>query len=673
VNKSQAKERIEKLRKLIEEHRYAYHVQDDPSIADEAYDSLKEELAELEEKFPELDSPTSPTHRVGGEPVEGFKRITHDVRQYSFDNIFDEADLEDWHEKIIRFGDKAGASTEEIDYVAELKIDGLKVILTYEAGELTRAATRGDGQVGEDVTSNIKTISAIPLRLPQVVDATIVGEVWLSGSEFSRINKERREANEPAFANPRNAAAGSIRQLDPAVAASRRLDFFAYDIEEIDPKGSKLKVPKTQLAELALLEELHFRVNPDHVHCTDIDCIQEFYDDWTQKKEQVDYGVDGVVIKLNDKRLQEALGYTASAPRFAVAYKFPAETTTTKVADIRLQVGRTGAITPVAHLEPVELDGSQVARATLHNEDEIKRLDVRVGDTVIIKKAGDIIPQVVEVLEDLRDGSETPYKFPKKLAACGGDGTIIRPPGEAKHRCKHGGEKQHREELYHFVSKSCFDIDGLGPKIIDQLLTEELISDASDIFNLQRSALVELPRLGEKSADNLLAAIDEARVITLDRFLHALSIPHVGAETARLISEDFQTLKNVRTATKEALAEITGVGDVVAESVVDFFAADDNQDFVDRLLKQVNVTKMLMSDINISLKGKTFVFTGSLDTLTRSEASQAVRNRGGAVSNSVSKNTDYVVAGEKPGSKKQEAKKLAVEIIDEAAFQKLLS
>lgn len=673
MKKTAAKDRIEKLRQLIEEHRFKYHVQDKPEMNDEAYDSLKQELARLEDEFPEFDSPTSPTHRVGGEPLDAFQRVEHQVRQYSFDNIFNADDLIDWHDKIRRFVGKTDMPVDDISYTAELKIDGLKVVLTYESGRLQQAATRGDGRVGEDVTGNIKTISAIPLELPQPVDVTVGGEVWLSRSEFKRINKERREADQPEFANPRNAAAGSIRQLDPAVAAGRHLDFFAYDIEKLDTGDTSITNPTTQQAELELLSTLHFRVNPDYVHCQDTDCIQDFYDDWIEKKNQVDYGVDGVVIKLDNKRLQEALGYTASAPRFAVAYKFPAETTTTQIEDIDLQVGRTGAITPVAHFTPVHLDGSKVSRATLHNEDEIKRLDVRVGDTVVIKKAGDIIPQVVEVLTDLRDGSETLFVFPDKLDACGGDGSIIRPEGEAKHRCKQPGHRQRHEEFYHFVSKGCFDIDGLGPKIIDQLLDNNLIEDFSDIFTLQKEELIQLPRLAEKSADNLLEAVDNAREVTLNRFLHALSISFVGAETARLIANHFSDIDEIRAADYEELISIDGVGEKVASAVQNFFAAEDNQQSVDRLLSQVRITQPDTSGTSKDLAEKNFVFTGSLDAFSRTQAKEHVHTRGGKVSSSVSANTDYVVVGDDPGSKRDQAEKLGVKILSETDFKRMLS
>ncbi len=670
-SKESKKQRIKKLRKELARHQYLYHVKDEPEISDQAYDSLMQELKELEEEFPELDSPTSPTKRVGGEPLDEFEQVDHTVRQYSFDNVFSKEELQDWHEKTLRFAKKAGFSTGNIDYVGELKIDGLKITLTYEGGKLVTAATRGDGRVGENVTQNIRTIPTIPLELDWDINIIIGGEVWLSHTEFEKINERRKEAGKSAFANPRNAAAGSIRQLDPSVTARRNLDFFAYDIEQVG--SSEFETPKTQEDELELLKKLHFKVNPDHVHCQELNCIQEFYDKWTKKKDDQDYEVDGVVIKVNQKDIQEELGYTATAPRWAVAYKFPAETTTTVIEDIQLQVGRTGAITPVAHLEPVTLDGSKVARATLHNEDEIKRLDVRVGDTVVIKKAGDIIPQVVEVLTDLRPDDTQPFTFPERLDACGGDGTIIRPEGEAKHRCKHPGGRQRKERFYHFVSKACFDIDGLGPNIIDQLLTNDLVTDFVDIFQLKKEELLELERFADKSADNLLEAIDNSRDISLPRFLHSLSIDYVGAETARLLAKQFRTLSSVRQASQADLEAIDGIGDAVAQSVADWFTREDNQKLVDDLLTEVSVADYQLSEpADGPLQGKTVVFTGSLDNYTRDEAGKAVRQRGGSVTSSVSGNTDFVVVGKDPGSKQDKAKELDVVTLNESEFVELL-
>jgi DNA ligase (NAD+) len=671
MDKPEAKERIANLREVIDKHRYLYHVQDDPEISDAAYDSLKEELIELEEEFPEFVTETSPTQRVGGKPLDEFESVKLPVRQYSFDNVFTNQKLHEWHEKTLRFAQDAGYTGDDITYLAELKIDGLKVILTYEDGKLTQAATRGDGETGEDVTQNVKTILSVPLTLPEEVDIVVSGEVWLPASEFGRINQDRKDDDEKPFANPRNAAAGTIRQLDPQVVAERNLDFFAHDIEQIpDDFDDK---PSTERADLDRLQSLHFPTNPGWMLSADLDQIQDFYEEWTEKKDSVEFEVDGVVLKVNNKRIQQELGHTATAPRFAIAYKFPAETTTTTIEDIELQVGRTGAITPVAHLKPVELDGTTVARATLHNEDEINRLGVRIGDTVVIKKAGDIIPQVVEVLEDLRDGSEESFAFPDSLEACGGDGQIIRPAGEAKHRCKYPGRRQKQEQLYHFVSKDCFDMEGLGPKIIDKLMEAGLVTEFADIFVLKKNDLVDLERFADKSAENIITAINNAREISLPRFLHALSIPHVGAETARLIAEEFNTLNEVRQADKPDLEAIDGIGEKVAQAVADWFADADNLDQVDQLLEAVTVNEYQITDTGGPLADTTIVFTGSLDEFTRQQAQDAARSAGANPTSSISGNTDYLVVGDNPGSKVDTAQDEGVDIINEDEFKQLLS
>jgi DNA ligase (NAD+) len=670
MDKRAAEKRIKRLRSVINRHRYLYHVKDSPEIADQAYDSLKDELIELENEYPEFVTDTSPTQRVGGQPLDKFERVQLPVRQYSFDNVFSSSELKDWHEKTVRFAKKAGFKKENVQYLAELKIDGLKVILEYENGKLARAMTRGDGKEGEDVTQNVKTILSVPLRLPEDISIIVSGEIWLPESEFERINKSRSDDNEREFANPRNAAAGTIRQLDPQVVAERNLDFFAHNIEQIDSEVDN--PPQTARADIDYLQTLQFPTNPDWLLSGDLDEINDFYDSWTDKKDDQEYAFDGVVLKVNSKDIQQALGYTATAPRFAIAYKFPAETTTTTIEDIELQVGRTGAITPVAHLSPVQLDGTTVARATLHNEDEIKRLDARIGDTVIIKKAGDIIPQVVEVLDDLRDGSEEPFLFPETVEACGGDGQIIRPPGEAKHRCKYPGRPQKQAMLEHFVSKQCFDIDGLGPEILDQLLAENLIETPADIFRIQKDQLLDLERFAEKSADNLCQAIDQSREISLPNFLHALSIPYVGAETARIIAAEFNNLSSVQSADKSRLEAIDGIGDTVAESVYSWFNDKQNQELVADLVSEVTVNDYEQAGSSGPLADKTVVFTGSLSSFTRQEAKDAARSAGATPTGSVSGNTDLIVAGDNPGSKVETAKELGVNIIDESEFMTLI-
>lgn len=673
ISKSDAKKRIDELRRVVNRHRYLYHVKDAPKISDEAYDSLFRELEELEGKYPDLVSDSSPTQRVGDEPVDEFRKTTHEVRQWSFDNVFDHNELIKWDERVKRFAEKEGYRKNDVNYMAELKIDGLKIVLTYKNGKLVQGATRGNGIVGEDVTSNVRTIQSIPLELEEDIDIIVGGECWLSHTEFERINKERKERGEPLFANPRNAAAGSIRQLDPRIAAKRRLDSFIYDIENITPKGN-VKAPLTQEGELALLEKLTFKVNPNRTLCKTIDEVESFYNEWVKKKGKTEYEVDGLVLKINRLDIQRALGFTAKSPRFGVAYKFPAEQVTTVVEDIVLQVGRTGVITPVAQLRPVRVAGSTVSRATLHNEDEIKRLDVRIGDTVVIQKAGDVIPDIVAVVTELRDGTQKPYIFPKKVAGCGGDGSIERIPGQAAHRCTHGGGfEEHRRTFHYFVSKKAFDIDGLGPNIIDQLLEEGLISDYSDIFTLQEGDLLALEGFKEKSACNLIESIEESKHITLGRFITALQIREVGEETAHLLAREFGSIEKLRKAKKEELESVSGIGDVVAEAIVSWFKELKNRETLEKLLDHIEIESPRETIRDAKLSGKTFVLTGSLRSLTRDEAKEKIRSLGGDVSSSVSKKTDYVVRGEDPGSKYDRAQELGVTILSEDEFLSLIS
>lgn len=665
----EAAERIEKLRKEIRHHRHLYHNLDKPEISDEAYDSLFRELIELEEEYPSLKSPTSPTQRIGGEPIDKFEEVRHEVRQYSFDNAFNLEDLQNWEEKIVRILKKQGVEKTP-SYCAELKIDGLKVILTYKNGQLLQGATRGDGEVGENVTENIKTISTIPLVLKKKVDMIAVGEAWLSEKGFERINKDRKKEDQEPFANPRNAAAGSLRQLDPKVAAERKLDSFVYDIDKIEsPEGG---VPKTQTDELSLLEELGFKVNKNYQLCKNLDEVHKFYKSWEKKKEKVSYEVDGVVVKVNSLELQESLGHTAKSPRFGIAYKFPAEQVTTKIEEIAFQVGRTGVVTPVAHLKPVEVAGATVSRATLHNEDFIKELDIREGDTVVIQRAGDVIPEVVEVLKDLRTGKEKKFSFPNKIDACGGDGTIERIPGQAAHRCKHrGGFIEQVRKFEHFVSKKAFDIEGLGSKQVKLFLEKNLVTDFADIFTLEKGDLLSLPRFAEKSVTNLLESIDDARRVPFNRFLVGLSIDQVGEETAIDLAKYFEDIESLAKASKDELQNVSEVGEVVAESVYGWFRDQKNKRVLRKLLEEIQIEE-IKSGTGGKLAGKTFVLTGSLDSLTRDESKERIRSLGGDVSSSVSKKTDYVVAGSDPGSKYKEAEKLEVKILDEGSFLRML-
>ena len=684
-------DRLHKLKETIERHRRLYHTLDAPEISDEAYDSLMKELEHIESEYPSLRTSDSPSQRVGGEPIKEFTKVKHAYRQWSFDDVFDFAELQKWEEKVRNFMDKAGVAHEKLEYCCELKIDGLKTILTYEDGVLKQAATRGDGEIGEDVTHNVRTIKSVPLKLEdkqRINSLIVVGEVWMSVKDLERINRKRLEAGEPVYANTRNLAAGSLRQLDPKVTASRKLDSFIYDIDEIgfEIEDSRLKIPNstfefpnTQSSELELLKELGFKTNPYFEVCKNVSEVQAFYEKWTKKHHDLDYQLDGIVIKVNSRKIQEALGYTGKSPRWGVAYKFPAEQVTTILEDIAFQVGRTGVITPVAILKPVVVAGSTVSRATLHNEDEIKRLDLRIGDTVILQKAGDVIPDIVSVVRELRPKPARgdspvgkPFVWPTHIPACGGDGRIERIPGEAAWKCISSDSfEQQKRKFYYFVSKKCFDIDGLGPKIIDVLLENNLIGNFADIFRLKKGDLLALPRFAEKSVDNLLESIEKSRTTTLPRFLTALSIPQVGEETAYDVAKHFGTIESVMKASFDEFRSIYGVGEVVAQSFVDWFKGADNKKLVRDLLTYVTI-KIEDANSTRPLEGKSFVFTGTLPTLDREIAQDMVRKNGGDVSSSVSKKTSYVVAGDEAGSKLDKARELGVTILSEDEFLKLI-
>lgn len=659
--------RLENLKKTIDKHRRLYHTLDKPEISDEAYDSLVRDLERLEEEYPELKTKDSPSERVGAEPLKEFVKVRHSKKQWSYDDVFDFEGLKKWDEKLRNFIAKEDLSGEKIEYCVELKIDGLKIVLTYEEGRFVRGATRGDGAVGEDVTSNVKTIQSVPLELSQKVNVTVVGEAWIGKKDLEKINKERKSKEEAVFANTRNLAAGSIRQLDPKMTSERKLNSFIYDMDDFD--GVK---PKTQKEELDLIKTLGFNVNPNFALLHDLDSVEEYYQNWVKKRHKLDYELDGIVIKINSNKIQEALGYTAKSPRWGVAYKFPAEQVTTVVEDIVLQIGRTGVLTPVAHLRPVVVAGSTVSRATLHNEDEINRLDVRIGDTVVLQKAGDVIPDIVSVMKDLRTGKEKKFVWPTRVPLCGGDGAIMRIPGQAAWRCvdKNSFEQQKRK-FHHFVSKKSFDITDLGPKVIDVLLENSLIVEFSDIFTLEKGDLLSLPRFAEKSVDNLLQAILKAKKVTLPRFIIGLSIPQVGEETAHLLAQNFHDIRNLEKARKEDLERVEGVGPIVADSIVEFFKSKENQKIINNLLNYVVVEKIEAPKKNTSISGKTFVLTGTI-SMPRDEAKEKLRQLGAIVSESVSKKTDYVVAGENSGSKAEKAEELGVKIISEKEFLALL-
>lgn len=661
-------EHAERLRKTIERHAYLYHTLDNPEISDEAFDSLVSELQKLEEKHPRLKLLDIEKERVGGAPLKEFTKVKHEAQQWSYDDVFSFEGLEKWEAKTKNFVNKAGLTSEKVEYCCELKIDGLKIILTYEKGIFVRGATRGDGIIGEDVTNNVKTIQNIPLRLNKNISIIVIGEIWISNKDLEKINKIQLKENKPVFANARNLAAGSIRQLDPKVAASRRLNSFIYGIDVLDTE-----MPKTQSEELNLLKQLGFEVNSEFTVTNDISGIEKFYKNWVSKRDSLTYGLDGIVIKINSLKIQKALGYTGKSPRWGVAYKFPALQVATVVEDIVLQVGRTGVLTPVAHLRPTLVAGSTVSRATLHNEDEVRRLDVRIGDTVILQKAGDVIPDIVSVVKELRTGKEKEYVWPKYVEQCGGGGLIERIPGQAAWRCvnKNSFEQQKRK-FYHFVGKHALDITDMGSKIVDVLLEKNLIYEYADIFTLKRGDLLLLPRFAEKSVDNLLTAIKKAERTTLPRLLVGLSIPQVGEETAYDLSKYFGDIKKLREATFYDLEKIEGVGPIVAESIVSFFSSKENNKILNNLLKQLNIEKIKQEKVPGQLSGKTFVLTGTLAHMTRDEARVKIRQKGGIVSGSVSKETDYVVAGDNPGSKYDKAQKLGVVLLSEDKFIELL-
>ncbi len=662
MNKNDAKKRTVKLRDEINYHRYLYHVKDTQEISDSALDSLKKELFDLENKFPELITPDSPTQRVGGEYLDKFKKITHTTRMLSLQDAFSEQDMQDWLERIQKISNKP------FEFFVEAKMDGLAVSLIYKNGILLRAATRGDGNVGEDVTHNIKTIQSIPLKLNKIKNVDLVevrGEVYMSKNIFSKLNKVQEKSGGKIFANPRNAAAGTIRQLDPEVASERSLSFMAYSL--VTDFGQA-----THAQSHELLEQLGFRAGDYQMVCPDLAAVMKFYKDLDKKRDKLPYWIDGLVVQVNDNKILANLGVVGKAPRGVIALKFPAEQVTTVVEDIIVQIGRTGVLTPVAVLKPVLVAGSTVSRATLHNMDEIERLDVRIGDTVIIQKAGDIIPDIVEVLTRFRDGKEKKFKMPRQFMGS----KVSRTEGEVNHYVEDKNILAiEKEKLYHFVSKKAFDIDGLGPRILDQLLEEGLVQDPADIFNLQIGDLEPLERFAEKSSQNTIESIEDSKNITFSRFLYALGIRHVGEQTAIVLAENFKDLKSIRSSDLESLANLPDVGDVMAKSIIDFFNTKDNKIFLNKLLDRNHGVVIKYPKINKAtgkLNNKTFVLTGTLDSLTRDQAINEIRIQGGRAGSSVSVKTDYVLAGSDAGSKLDKAESLGVKILSEADFLKLV-
>lgn len=660
-----AKDRVKSLRTLLEYHRYLYHVLDAPTISDEAYDSLLNELDALEKEYPELDSPMSPTHRIGGEPLDHFEKVKHTVKQWSFDNVFNLEELRNWEDRNLTLLKKEGI-TQKPTYMAELKIDGLKIVLTYKDGVLVCGATRGNGEIGEDITENIKTFRSIPLTLPEQVSITVIGEAWMKKKDLERINKEREESGLPLYANTRNLAAGTLRQLDPRIVAERNLQLFAYDIE-----GASYG---TQQEELETLSLFGFLVNKDHKYCLTLEEIESFYKEWTDSRSNQDYGIDGLVIKINERKIWDTLGYTAKSPRGGIAYKFPAEEAATKLLSITVQVGRTGAVTPVAELAPVLLAGSTVKRATLHNEEEINRLDVRIGDTVALRKAGDVIPEIFDVFKELRPKGARAFTMPTSCPECGAVlmKEVVGKESSAAWYCKNEEcPAKHLEGLIHFVSKKGMNIDGLGEKIIAQFREIGLVSDYASIYHLKKEDIEGLEGFGEKSAENILSAIDKSRRVPLHQFVFSLGIRHVGETTAKDIARFFKTFSALRNSHYEQLSSVEGVGEKVAESVITYFKNEGNSKTLERLLKEVSIEEA-EGVVSTKLEGKTFVITGSLPTLTRDEVKNLIENNGGKVAGSVSKKTDYLLAGDGGGGKREDAAKFGIKIIDEKAFKNML-
>lgn len=662
------KERATQLRELLAHHADLYNTLDAPELSDSAYDALVRELRSLEERYPALRDASSVTERVGGAVQPFLKKVRHHVPQWSFNDAFSEEEIRAFDERVRKVVGRppAGGPT----YDLELKIDGLKVVFTYERGILISAATRGDGVVGEDVTHNVRTIREIPTKLSRAVDLIAEGEVYLTRSGFATLNAKREKAGEPLFANPRNAAAGSIRQLDPAIAAERPLGAFLYDVAQTSEQ-----LPETQSEELVYLKELGLPVNTEHQHADSLEEIFSYWKKWKgSARENVDYQLDGVVIKVESRSQQEILGYTGKAPRFAIAYKFPPEQVQTILEDITLQVGRTGKLTPVAHLRSVAVAGTVVARATLHNEDFIKEKDIRIGDTVILQKAGDIIPEVVSVIKELRPKGTKVWKFPTHSPLCGGDGRIERVPGEAAHRCVVAGSfEQQARKLIHFAGKHALDINGCGRETVKTLMEQNFISDFDDIFEVTKDELLTLEGFEELKATKLLAGIAVAKRVPLDRLLIGLSIPHVGDETAYLLATHFNTIAALRAASEESLSRIDGIGPIIGKSVADWFKDANSRALLARLQKHLRIAKVPHVWQGAPLADQTVVITGTLPTLSREEAEAMVRKAGGKASGTVSSKTSFVVAGSEPGSKLTKAESLGIRILSEADFLKKLN
>lgn len=658
MDKQQAKEKIDALKEVLNQYSYEYHVLDKPSVPDAEYDAKLRELEELEKMFPEFITPDSPTQRVGGEPLESFEKVRHLVPMLSLSNAFNEDDVRSFARRA------TNALGTETTFICELKIDGLAVSLTYEDGKFVRGATRGDGTVGEDITVNLRTVRTIPLVLKTKETLEVRGEVFMPKTSFEKLNQKRAEKGEELFANPRNAAAGSLRQLDPKIAASRNLDIFIHAVGVWE--NNELE---TQSAQLDKLRELGFKTNPEWRTCKTIEEVMEFINYWTEQRPNLPYEIDGIVIKVDDLNQQEQLGYTAKSPRWAIAYKFPAEEVLTKLLDIELSIGRTGVVTPTAILEPVRIDGSTVGRASLHNEDLIKEQDIRLGDMVVVKKAGDIIPKVVRSVKEMRTGEEKEFSMPSHCPACQTE--LVRLEGEVALRCINPNcPAQLVEGLIHFVSRNAMNIDGLGEKVVKQLFDAKLVHTIADLYRLEREELLQLERMGEKSVSNLLQAIEASKENSLEKLLFGLGIRFIGEKAARILAQTFETMERLQQATYDELVSIDEIGEKMAESVVKYFSEEKVSVLLEEL-KELGVNMEYKGPSRTSqtetaiFSDKTVVLTGKLENMTRSEAKEKIEVLGGKVTGSVSKNTDLVIAGEAAGSKYRRAQELGIPIWNE--------
>ncbi len=660
LSAKQAKARAEKLRREIVDHEKKYYVDNDPQVSDAEFDRLMRELGEIEARFPALVTPESPTQRVGEKPVEGFATVAHRTPMLSIDNVYNEDELREFVERVSKL-----LPGQAVQYVAELKIDGLSISILYHDGRFARAVTRGDGVRGDDVTANVKTLRSLPLVIDDRREVEVRGEVYLPFESFRALNREREEAGEPLFANARNAAAGSLRLLDPRLVASRNLSVFLYYL------FTDGREEPTQWEALQRMKRLGFRTNPHSRLCRTLDEGVAYFREWTEKRDRLDYDADGIVLKVDSAAQREALGFTAKSPRWAAAFKFPARQATTRVKDIVVQVGRTGALTPVAVLEPVKLSGTTISRSTLHNEEELRRKDVRVGDHVLIERSGDVIPQVVSVMMERRTGREKPFAWPSKCPVCGS--AVFRPEGEVISRCVNPScPARVRESILHFASRRAMDIDGLGEALVDQLLASGLVRSLPDLYRLDRRRLVALERMGEKSADNLLGEIAASKERDLDRLVFALGIRHVGERTAQALAGRFRTLEALAAAPEAELTEIADVGPKVAESIRFFFSQPENKELVRRLAGAgVNMSAKEKRGAARPLAGQVFIITGTLSCCTRDEARERLEALGAEVGSSVTRKTTCLVAGDSPGSKLDKARELGVKVVGEKEFLKI--